>query len=370
MRTTEIDLITAEKWDGQSRVFGIGRYIREIFSRYPSYGVKINSINLGQIAPSKIKHFRTYFELPIRAALSVRAKVIHIPSQTLAFLLLLPIFRQKKTVLTVYDIAPFIRKGEISLIKGAIASLNAKGILKADGIVAISDYTKQELISQLGIDSSKIAIAYPAVDHSAYKKRKASPAFKKKYGMNPHLPIVLYVGSEEPRQNLLTLIKALSSLKKKGVHFQFVKVGSPAWPNGREQFITQLKSHGIFDDTKIIGYVDEADLPGIYCAARVFAYPCEYTGFGLPPLEAMACGVPVVTSNASSLPEVVGKAGIMVSPHDAAKFASSISSLLNSKALWKKYSRLGEMQSKKFSWGAGAKQTVALYKRLVLNLPK
>ncbi len=365
MNILQIDLVTAEKWDSNKRIFGIGRYIKEIFDRFPKLGVKINSVNLGNLPKSKIRHFRTYLELPLRAAFSLKSRIVHIPSQTLAFLLLLPIFNGKKTVLTVYDIAPFVRAGEISYLKKSIASLNAKGILRADGIVSISDYTKQELVSQLNVDPSKIVIAYPAVDPAVYKKRKIDSAFLKKYQLDAKTPIVLYVGSEEPRQNLITLIKALSSLKQRGVKFQFIKVGSPSWPNGRETFISQLKKHGIYENTKIMGYVDEADLPSVYSLATVFAYPCEYTGFGLPPLEAMACGCPVISSNASSLPEVVGKAGILLPPHDVSKFESAIESLSKSKTLRDKYSKLGIAQSKKFSWDAAAKETVALYEKLI-----
>ncbi|MBI5224936.1 glycosyltransferase family 4 protein [Candidatus Micrarchaeota archaeon] len=359
-----LDMLSGDMLVGKE-VYGIKRYINEISKRVPRFGVSIRYFEFPRLNPILAKAY-LYLVFPLSYLFSSHAKVCHMPSQTSAFLTLLPVFRGSKKVVTVYDIAPYI-VGEKSFVKRLITILNIEGIKRSDGIIAISEFTKQELVLHLKLPPGKISVVYPAVDHSMFAQKKAPKSFYKKYAIPKGIPIILYVGSEEPRQNLPTLAKALGALKKKKIPFVFLKLGRPAWPNGRESLLNLLKSENLSENTIIIDYIPDEQLPLFYNIATVLAYPCSYTGFGLPPLEAMACGCPVVTSNAVSLPEVVGQAGLLISPSNPNAFASSIERIIKNPKLRGELKVKGLAQSKKFNWENAARQTAAIYKKLALR---
>lgn len=131
-----------------------------------------------------------------------------------------------------------------------------------------------------------------------------------------------------------------------------------------EPVFRRLEELGLQDRVRFAGYLDEEDLPLWYAAASVFVFPSIYEGFGMPPLEAMACGTPVVTSNSSSLPEVVGEAGVMVSPHDAEGFAKAIMRLLDDADLAADLRERGIAQAQRFTWKQAAERTLAVYKQV------
>lgn len=357
----EVDFLTAQRLDSHGKIFGILRYLIEISKRQSKYGIKLREIALAPIRNKYAAKAALFSYYPIKIIKSLRSRIVHVSSQTHAFLFLPPIFSNKVKLATVYDIAPHIRNSEISGGKKFLESLNMSGLKKADHLIAISIFTKKEIMEKLGIPSGKISVIYPAVDHNEFKPMHVGNSFYSKYRLPENRKIILYVGSEEPRQNLSTLAKALGILKKKGIGFTFIKIGTPAWPNGREKFISQLKENGVFDESQFLDYVEEADLPKFYNIASVFAYPCEYTGFGLPPLEAMACGCPTISSNAASIPEVTGNGAISLSPKDYLGFACYFEKILSSKSFSKQLSKQGILQAKKFSWEKSARQTAKLY---------
>lgn len=182
---------------------------------------------------------------------------------------------------------------------------------------------------------------------------------KRRYGINNEY--IGFFATLEPRKNALTLIRAYSLLKKraKGLERKLVLAGSAGWEN--DDVFAEIKSLGLTDDVVVTDYVPDDDLSLLMNGAEVMVYPSLYEGFGLPPLEAMACGTPVIASNTSSLPEVVGDAGIMVDPEDVEGLADAIASVLSDQGLRDEMSRKGLARAKQFSWEQAARETLKVY---------
>ena len=168
------------------------------------------------------------------------------------------------------------------------------------------------------------------------------------------------VGTLEPRKNVVALIRAFKKLKRKGCQdYKLVIAGEKGWLY--KQIFNEVEHAGLKNEILFLDVVRDEDLPMLYNCADIFVYPSLYEGFGLPPLEAMACGIPVITSNTSSLPEVVGDAGIMVDPADVNSLCKSMYILLNDKELWNRMSIMGRKRSKLFSWENTAKKMLEIY---------
>ena len=238
-------------------------------------------------------------------------------------------------------------------------NLDCEGIRKAMRIIAVSQSTKDDLIEHLGIADERISVVYEGIDHSLFR-----PVSQRIY----KYPYILFVGSEQPRKNFTTLLKAFSQLKSEPEFkkLKLVKIGK-AGGRGvdfRSQTMGVVESLHLSNEVIFTDFVPEADLPAYYSGAEVFVLPSLYEGFGFPVVEAMACGCPVITSNTSSLPEVVGKAGIMVDPHNADSLAQAMRHVLTDSELSNNMISRGLKQSKKFSWEKAAEQTLEVYKEV------
>jgi glycosyltransferase involved in cell wall biosynthesis len=180
-------------------------------------------------------------------------------------------------------------------------------------------------------------------------------------------PYVLSVGTAEPRKNLVRLLTAFAACQATlPVTHELVLVGGRGWLTGPlEAAARPLLAAGLL---RVLGYVPQTDLPALYSGAAAFAYPSIYEGFGLPVLEALACGAPVLTSNRSSLPEVVGTAGLLVDPDASAAIAAGLCALVTDAALAANLRRRGLSRARQFSWEMAARATLAVYAR-VLSSP-
>jgi glycosyltransferase involved in cell wall biosynthesis len=237
---------------------------------------------------------------------------------------------------------------------------------KADALLAVSESTRQDAIRLLDIPPDRITTTPLGVD----------PAFcptpdpirlenvRRKY----HLPekFILYVGLIEPRKNLPLLIRAYKSMLEEGIEQKLVIVGRYGWMY--DQVLDQISTLEIGESVHFTGYVERNDLPFVYNLASVFAYPTLYEGFGLPVLEAMACGVPVVTSAVSSLPEIVAEAGVLVPPQDEQALCSSVLTVLRDEVLQRRLSEAGAKRAGLFTWHKTAQATLEVYQR-VLGAP-
>jgi len=245
-----------------------------------------------------------------------------------------------------------------------LLNLDIRYIKRASHIIAISQSTKSDLVKYLRIPETRISVIYNGVDHNIFKPYEP-------YQMRPyhvtlsHKPYILYVGSERRRKNLGRLFEAFATLRQEFPELKLVKVGGPGRSKqlGSET-LKKLSSLGITEDVIFVDHVFELTLAYYYSSAALLAYPSLYEGFGLPPLEAMACGCPVVTANTSSLPEVVGEAGIMVNPYDTSSLVQAMRRVLTDDKLRDNMVRRGLEQSKKFSWEKTAELTLQVYNKV------
>lgn len=275
--------------------------------------------------------------------------------------------KSKRLVVTIHDVAPLIFPDFFPLMTRLAHTRRLKKIrykMKKNSnthLIADSDHTKRDLVKHLGISENKIS-TIPLGVSSIFKPLNDSLSNKmvlRKYSLSK--PYILTVGSLNPRKNITSLLKAYSRLTENSkINHQLVLIGTSGWLNKKI-----FKEVRINKNVKLMGTVPEEDLPILYSQADLFVFPSIYEGFGLPVLEAMACGTPVITSNASSLPEVSGQAARLVDPHDISEIANSISYVLSNNPIRKKMIDQGLQWAKNFTWEKTAQRTYELYKNIV-----
>jgi glycosyltransferase involved in cell wall biosynthesis len=239
---------------------------------------------------------------------------------------------------------------------------------RASMIIAPSEWTRSEITNRLGIRAEGVRVIHEAARESMVPVSEAdAQAVLAKHGIEG--PYLLYVGTIEPRKNLLTLVRAYEELIRTTRHkVKLVLCGGRGWLDDEVfKMVDELDLAGMVGFT---GYVDDADLPALYSQAEVFVYPSLYEGFGLPPLEAMACGTCVVTSDSSSLPEVVGEAGLQVPARDWRALAATIAGLLNDPSAREHLRAAGLERARMFSWERAAHETQAVYDEVFRNSKK
>jgi len=272
----------------------------------------------------------------------------------------IPVFAPCPTVVTIHDLSLLAQAGtheEANVERGRRRlPIMAR---RATMIIAPSEWTRREIISRLGIRAERIRVIQEAAREGMRPRDEAeSRSVLDKHGIRR--PYLLYVGTIEPRKNLTTLLRAYDELLRATPHRpQLVLCGGRGWLD--DEVFNMVEELRLTEMVRFTGYVEEVELPALYSAAEVFVYPSLYEGFGLPPLEAMACGTPVVASNTASLPEVVGDAGLMVSPRDVRALAQTLAKLLDDAGLRQRLSRAGLAQAARFSWERAAHETQAVY---------
>lgn len=230
----------------------------------------------------------------------------------------------------------------------------------ADRILADSRATQSDIVSLLGVSDSKITVAHLAA-HTRFKSMPSSDSARgaSRYGLFPGY--LLFVGTLEPRKNVPGLLEAYRILLDKGVvSVPLVIVGGKGWLYS--QAYEHLDELNLRNHVVFIHDVPDRDLPALYNAATLLVVPSFYEGFGLPALEAMACGTPVVVADRASLPEIVGEAGVLVNPEDPKDVAEGMIRLLTDKKLYQRLQTAGPMQAATFSWRETAETTLAVYR--------
>jgi glycosyltransferase involved in cell wall biosynthesis len=231
---------------------------------------------------------------------------------------------------------------------------------RADRIIAISEATRQDIIRHLRVPADRVERIYCGVESRFQPVENGQLRdFREQRGLERGF--ILYLATIEPRKNLIRLIDAYAELRRRGATDRpLVLAGGPGW--GVESIVRHVHEAGVEDSVRFVGFVPEPEMPLWYNAADLFVYPSEYEGFGLPALEALACGTPVVASNRSSLPEVVGDAGVLVDPTDTGAMADAMQRVLEDERLQSRLSAAGPEQARPFTWRRMAEETLAVYR--------
>ena len=286
----------------------------------------------------------------------------------------LPPLGRTPAVLTVHDLS-FLRvpqcfvPGFREYLEGAVA----RAVQRARFILADSLSTRWDLIELMAVEPERVGVLYPGVEPRfmpIHHPATLNPV-QSRYGLPERF--VLGLGTLQPRKNFDGLVDAFGRLLAARGHeppfadLHLVIAGGEGWLH--EEITDRIKRSGLEQRVHLLGFVEDADLPALYNLASVFAFPSWYEGFGVPLLEAMACGIPVLSADNSSLPEVVGNAGLLVSAGDSEALAGAMAELLSDGELQQRLGRAGQERARRFTWEAAAQQLLETYASLRIVSP-
>ncbi len=368
--------LNAQLLSGQQsyRAAGIHRHILGLLAHLPGADSRFEyTVFTGEDAPVPDRALRVertslpterplsriVWEQIVQPAVTGQCDVLH------ALAYVSPILTSRPTVVTVHDLS-FLRSPERFRFanRNYLRLFTGLSVKRACRVIAVSQHTKQDVMTVYGIPADKIDVVYSGLD--AHFKRPSSQAieeFRAAHGLPERF--ILYLGTIEPRKNLSTLIRAYAKVRPAGV--KLVCAGGRGWMY--QDVFQTVEELRISRDVIFPGFLPDDDLPLWYSAADVFVYPSAYEGFGLPVIEAMACGVPTITTNASSLPEAAGDAALLVPPDDTTALAEALSRLLDDPSLRSGLAIRGPAQAARFNWADAARCTAGVYAR-ALELPE
>jgi glycosyltransferase involved in cell wall biosynthesis len=295
--------------------------------------------------------------------------VWHLTNQSLSFLSK----RLHPSIVTVHDLIeildPQTRQfgGKLSL--ALLHKYLYSGITNADRLIAVSEYTKQSIIDYYDIAAETITVIPNGVGPEFhrihdFKNSVAYLELARNLNLTPDTSVVIYVGSDHPRKNLPTALTAFASVRQAISPAVFIKVGAPGLPAGRLQTLTVIDELKLREHVRFIDNISTEQLNQLYNLADVLIFPSRFEGFGLPPLQAMAAGTPVVTSNSTSIPEVVEDAATVHDPDDIDAFAKSLQRIVTDTSYAQNLHTKGLVRAKHFSWDAAVEQVVKVYRIL------
>ncbi len=298
--------------------------------------------------------------LPITVErLSGESDVFHSPDYTL------PPLKTAHGVVTIHDLS-FLKVPECADpgLRDYLTANVPQAVKRASRILVDSKNTKQDVIELLHVPADKVSVI-PAGVESRFRPTRDLEEFarvRNRYRLPEFF--VLFVGTIEPRKNLSRLIAAYSDFRRQtGLPHQLVISGSKGWLYN--DIFEQVTRDGLTEDVLFPGFVDDDDLPILYTLADLFVFPSLYEGFGLPPLEAMACGTPVIASDNSSLPEVLGQAALFVPAEDTTAIADAMARVLGDANLRTRLADLGRAQAARFTWSSAAHELIDAYQKAV-----
>ncbi len=275
---------------------------------------------------------------------------------------LLPRLRRVRGVFTLHDLTVRIFPGAHTLLnRWYLTLMMPRFLAAADAIVADSEATRRDALRLYRLDEGRVQVVHAGVSPRFRPGGlEAVAGVRRRYGLPEGM--ILYVGTIEPRKNLVALLEAYRALRDRGRNERLVIAGRQGWHAA--PFLRRLRQLGLQHEVILPGHIDDRDLPALYSAAKVFVFPSLYEGFGLPVLEAMACGTPVICSDASSLPEVAGEAALLVPPRDVGGLAEAMGAVLSDGALRAELARRGLARARLFTWEKAAHAMQAVYRAL------
>jgi len=276
-----------------------------------------------------------------------------------------PLHNSIPAVITIHDLAFLMYPTFVTAASARYYGQVEEAVKRANRIIAVSQSTKKDIIQLLGAPSNKIDVIYEAADPT-FQPIDSSRAREMLKDASFVIPdrFILFVGTIEPRKNLTTLIRAYNQLRERyNQDLPLLLAGSDGWLS--DDVHRLVEDLGLNNAVHFLGRVPSEQLPALYNLATVLAHPAHYEGFGLTPLEAMACGTPVVCSDAGSLPEVTGDAAALVPPEDVESWAASLYQIIANPDLQEEMRRKGLERSKLFSWEKAARETLETYRKAV-----
>jgi glycosyltransferase involved in cell wall biosynthesis len=354
--------------------------IRGIIGKKTGKGIYTENILMELLEIDKKNKYILYSNHPIHLGEDVEVKVIKKKGILWHFSALKSLYKEKpdiffsptsyiipaihnpkklNVVMTVHDLVALLfisfHNKKAVFIENSCLRKAAKKVKK---IVAVSENTKKDLIKKLKIKENKIDIVFNAVNNtfrSLPKEEKSKfEDIPKKY--------ILSVGTLEPRKNYVFLLNVFKKILKNSPDIKLVIIGQEGWKF--EEIFKQVHNLSIQNSVIFMGYVGQEKLVSYYNNALVLVYPSKYEGFGIPPLEAMKCGCPVVVSDNSSLPEVVGDAGILCKTNDEDEFVEKIEDLLGNEDKREYFSAKGLRKSEEFSWKKSAEKLLSIFENI------
>ena len=289
-----------------------------------------------------------------------RADILHVPAFAPAF------WKPCKLVVTVHDIAGKLFKNQIGKLSAFYWGKWLPLVVRqADRIITSSQHTRKDLVEHLRVREEKIRVIYPSghENFSSVIPAAQIAETKKRFGIRGRY--FLFVGTLEPRKNLSRILEAFRLFRNSRKEFQLVLVGSKAFAHGK--YTESLAKEHALDSESVIapGFLEHDELNKLYCGAQGLLFPSLYEGFGIPILEAMASGCPVLTSNLTSTPEVAGNAAILVDPYSVEAITQGMVQLGSSESLQYDLRQKGLQQIRKFSWKKTAREVIDVYKELL-----
>ena len=353
---------------------GLSRYTVELSESLPKLGFEtsvietvpprwLNAVSAltRRVGPDFGAFWGTY---PLQVGMN-GSGVYHLTHPGLATCLYLS--RAERVVVTVHDIIHYVHRGDRELstyqhiFHRMADALGLRALRKASAIIAISQHTKAALVEHLGCAPAKIHVVHRSVNLDRFRPLRVEDDFWVRHGLDPDARYVLHLSSEEPRKNVETLLRAFASVASERADVRLLKIGRSQYPDCRLRLLQLVNELGLGERVTFIDYVTDEDLPRFYSVADVFVLPSLYEGFGLPVLEAMACGCPTVCSSRAPLPEVVGDAGKLCDPECVEELAEAISRVCADSVLREAMSARGIQRARMFSSESEAQRTSELY---------
>ena len=348
---------------------GIGRYTEELLVALQNGGSSLLQLQAGdhQLPGTAVRLWGSKLLQGLltigQAEISWLARqhnldIVHDPTGSM------PLFLTGRAkVTTIHDVVPYIYPETSSRLDWLIYRIWLPlAVRRLDAIITDSEQSKRDIVRYLPVPKEKVTVI-PCAVNSNYKPLnpgEIEPALRK-YDIDT--PYILYVGSIAARKNLPRVLEAYAQLQEWSEAWKLVIVGARKWKSS--PVFEAVKRLGLEDKVLFTGYVDEDDLPALYNGADLFVFPSLYEGFGLPVLEAMACGTPVITSNCSSLPEVAGDAALLVDPFQVQAIADGMQSVLADPEIATVMKERGLQQAQRFSWERTACETIAVYEKVL-----
>lgn len=266
-----------------------------------------------------------------------------------------------KRITVIHDLSPLRFPAWHQFVSRKLQQLFLPNILKrADHIITNSQFTAQDVVNYFPFTANKTSGIL--LGKEDFFRPQVNPAILEKHEISA--PYLLHTGTIEPRKNLGLLVKAFEQIKLANPKdLQLVLVGKLGWKN--EPLIQQINESPFKKDIKLLGYVDRSELPALYTSASIFVYPSHFEGFGLPVLEALSCSTPTLVSAVSSLPEIIGEAGLTFRPNNQVDLVKNINLLLNNEPLRKELSQKAIARAAQFNWEKTARETITVFEGLM-----